>query len=279
MSGSLPLLSWDLHFLSLLFPILVSHFCHFLLLSYIHFFLTWFPFSGFLLKGQKFLLYYHHLTLSLIPVILFLSSSCCSIFNWLNTFLSFWSLTSISVLFSSAHSWIIGIAFNIKFCNWGPFTSKLLLVRYMLTIYIISILLYSFSLTLRLLRYILPSWSSFLICSTLLILLTVFSMVYFTSWNTVVLQNINRLFSFSSFNTKGSSLQVSIFFLTAAFWFTLNLAVLVNIVLLYSPLSSEFGLIFFLNLSLFDCLTFLLFDFRVFFFVCTFLYLSLAYVI
>ena len=148
----------------------------------------------------------------------------------------------------------------------------------MLTIYITSILLYSFSLT------------TFTVYSSFLIFVS--DMFYFVDFaNCVfnglfhflkyccVLQNINRLFSFSSFNTKGSSLQVSIFFLTAAFWFTLNLAVLVNIVLLYSPLSSEFGLISFLNLSLFDCLTFLLFDFRVFFFVCILLYLSLAYVI
>ena len=71
---------------------------------------------------------------------------------------------------------------------------------------------------------------------------SVFSMICFTASNAVVLQNILKLFHFSSFTTNGSPLQVLIFFLTATSSFILNLAVLAIIFLLSSSLSSEFRL-------------------------------------
>ena len=103
---------------------------------------------------------------------------------------------------------------------------KLLLVWYMLTVYITWFLLDSFSLTLILSLYIFPYWSSFLICSILLILLIVFSMICLTPLNAVVLQNILRLFPFSYFTTNVSSLQFLISFLLLlphSYWIWMSL--------------------------------------------------------
>ena len=51
------------------------------------------------------------------PSILF--RNCCSIFNLPNTSFSFWSLISITVLFSGIYSWIIGIFSNKAFASGG----------------------------------------------------------------------------------------------------------------------------------------------------------------
>ena len=59
--------------------------------------------------------------------------------------------------------------------------SKLLLLQYILTVYITWFLLDSFSLILILSLYVLPSWYSFLICSILLILLTVICEIWSVS--------------------------------------------------------------------------------------------------
>lgn len=124
--------------------------------------------------------------------------------------------------------------------------SELLSVReILLTVYITSFFLESSTLTLILSLCILRFWLSFLKCSTFLLSLIVFLIIYFTPLNVVKRQNILKLFPFSSFSTSAFFIDWMILFsfimlLPFSYWIQISLW----IILLVSYYWPHFHLLF-----------------------------------